>query len=419
MFFLYRLITCLLTPLALLRLQGQEEQPGRWHERLGSIEQPSAGLIWIHAASVGEVNAAEGLIRKLLERENSVMVSTMTATGARRCQTLFGERVEHRYIALDNPISVRRWLDRVRPRVGLILETEIWPELFGRCEAMGIPLVLISARLNAKAMRRYQRFRSLYAKALEAVVMASCQTQADSDRLASLGLPEQKLVVGGNLKFDIALPAGLLAKAKSMQASWGERPIWTAGSTRPGEEQMLIEAHHCLLKKHSSALLILAPRHPERVTEVARLLDQHDLVWCHFDQLPGPDVQVVLVDQMGILMTCYALAQIAFVGGSLVPLGGHNLLEPAALGLPVVAGPFLDQQAESAEQLESAGGLVRCKDSASLAILLQRFVDEPALGQRMGHAAKSALENSRGSLDRTLDAIDPFIKQIEPGPSAG
>jgi len=182
---------------------------------------------------------------------------------------------------------------------------------------------------------------------------------------------------------------------------------------------MLIEAHRRLLQKHPRALLILAPRHPERAPEITQLLDQQHLIWCHFAQPPRADVQVVLVDQMGILMTCYALAQVAFVGGSLVPLGGHNLLEPAALGLPVVAGPFLDQQAESAEQLESAGGLVRCKDSASLAILLQRFVDEPALGKRMGHAAKSALENSRGSLDRTLEAIDPFVKRKEPGPSAG
>jgi 3-deoxy-D-manno-octulosonic-acid transferase len=418
MFFLYRLITCLLTPLALLRLHRQEEQRGRWHERLGSIALPPAGLIWVHAASVGEVNAAEGLIRKLLEREGPVMVSTMTATGALRCQTLFGERVEHRYIALDNPISVRRWLTRARPRVGLILETEIWPELFHQCEAMDIPLVLVSARLSAKAMKRYQRFISLYQRALHAVVMASCQTQADSDRLATLGVPEQKRIVGGNLKFDIAIPPGLLAKAKSMKASWGERPIWTAGSTRPGEEQMLIEAHHRLLQNHPSAMLILAPRHPERVTEVARLLDQHDLVWCEFDHPPTSDVQVVLVNQMGILMVCYALGQIAFVGGSLVPLGGHNLLEPAALGLPVLAGPFLDQQAESAEQLESAGGLLRCTDTEGLANVLQRFFDEPELGQRMGHAAKAALENSRGSLDRTLGAIDPFLKRTRGGQEA-
>ena len=418
MFFFYRLLTLLLTPLALLRLQRGEAHSGRWRERLGSINKPRPGLIWIHAASVGEINAAEGLINKLLEREDSVMISTMTATGARRCQVLFGARVEHRYIALDNPISVKRWLGRARPRLGLVLETEIWPELFSQCEAIGIPLVLISARLSEKAMRRYQRFMSLYAKALEAVVMASCQTQADADRLTSLGLCKHRLVVGGNLKFDIALPAGLDAKARSMKAAWGERPTWTAGSTRPGEEQMLIEAHRRLLQKHPCALLVMAPRHPERAAEVSRLLDQQDLVWCHFDQRPGSDVQVVLVDQMGVLMTCYALAQIAFVGGSLVPLGGHNLLEPAALGLPVLAGRFLDQQAESAERLESAGGLLRCKDTASLAILLQRFVDEPDLGQRMGHAAKSALENSRGSLDRTLEAIDPFVRQKEAGQKA-
>ncbi|MFP4207890.1 MAG: 3-deoxy-D-manno-octulosonic acid transferase [Wenzhouxiangella sp.] len=417
----YRLLTLLLTPLALLRLQRGESRAGRWRERLGQIKALPPGQVWVHAASVGEINAAQGLIAALLERGEAVLVSTMTATGAERCRVLFADRVEHRYLALDNPLAVRAWLARARPRVGLIMETEIWPELFGRCRALNIPLLLISARLGDQAMTRYQRFSGLYGQALAAVSMAACQSSADAERLAALGLPEQCLQVTGNLKFDVPVAAGLASGSRSLKTAVADRPVWTAGSTRPGEEEILIAAHRELLRTHPAALLILAPRHPERAANIAGLLEAARLRWCRFDRMPAADTQVVLVDRLGVLLQCYALAQIAFVGGSLVAVGGHNLLEPASLGLPVLAGPHLQQQAEAARLLSASGGLIRLADAASLTECLKRLIDNPGAAERIGQAANAALAEGRGSLARTLAAIAPWLAPSgpeQPAPSA-
>jgi 3-deoxy-D-manno-octulosonic-acid transferase len=408
---LYRLLTTLLTPLALLRLQRGETQAGKWRERLGRVRTSYRESIWIHAASVGEINAAQGLIEHLLGRHESVLVSTMTVTGAERCRALFGERIQHVYLALDNPISVRRWLDRLQPRVGLIMETEIWPELFRRCKRLQIPLILVSARLNPSAMKRYQRFVGLYSEALAGVALACCQTDTDADRLKLLGLADNRVTVTGNLKFDIQAPDP--AHLADERPHWAERPVWTAGSTRPGEEEQLIRAHQQLIDEVPEALMILAPRHPERADDIGRLLDRHELPWCRFGEPPGTDIKIVLVDQLGILTRCYALAQAAFVGGSLVNLGGHNLLEPAALGLPVLAGPYLDQQAESAARLEATGGLIITAGPDEIAKALTTLLSDPGEAMRIGAAARGAVESGRGALSRTLASMEPFLRQPE------
>ncbi|MFW5815615.1 MAG: 3-deoxy-D-manno-octulosonic acid transferase [Wenzhouxiangella sp.] len=405
----YRLLTLLLTPLALVRLQRGETRPGRWRERLGRLEGLSPGRVWIHAASVGEINAAQGLVNGLLERGESLVVSTMTVTGGERCRALFGERVEHRYLALDNPFAVKAWLAGVRPRLGLIIETEIWPELFARCRALDIPLLMISARISDAAMRRYRRFPRLFGAALNGIALATCQTQTDAERLSTLGLPPTRARVAGNLKFDLALPAGLREQAKALQSQWHRRPAWTAGSTRPGEEEILIAAHRRLRLSQPDALLILAPRHPDRAADIASLLDREAINWVYFGQQPEPQTGVVLVARLGVLMACYAASQVAFVGASLVGLGGHNLLEPAALARPVLAGPNLHQQAEAARALDASGGLIRVADAAALARCLAQLLADPDQAQDMGQAARRALDGGRGSLDRTLSAIAPWL----------
>lgn len=408
---LYRLLTTLLTPLALLRLQRGEPRTGRWRERLGRMEDLAPGRVWIHAASVGEINAAQGLIVALLDRGEAVLVSTMTATGAQRCRALFGDRVEHRYLPLDNPFAVRAWLRRARPRVGLVIETEIWPELFGRCRTLDVPVLIISARVSESAMRRYRKFPRLFVQALNGIALATCQTETDAERLGALGLPPKRMLVTGNLKFDLALPAGLTAQAEALQSAWGRRPTWTAGSTRPGEEEILIAAHRLLLSARPESLLVLAPRHPDRAGEVARLLDREELAWQPFGQAPTASTRVVLVDRLGVLMACYAAAQVAFVGGSLVARGGHNLLEPASLARAVLAGPHLEQQAEAATALRTSGGLITVADAQALGQSLQALLANPAEADRIGRLAQAALENGRGSLGRTLAAIAPWLAQ--------
>ena len=407
----YRLLTTLLTPLALLRLQRGPGERGRWRERLGRFARMDFEPIWMHAASVGEINAAQGLIAALLERGEPVLVSTMTATGAARCRELFGTRVSHRYLALDNPFSTRTWLDRCRPRLGIIVETEIWPELYHQCHRAGVPLVLVSARVSPSAMRRYRRFPRLFGPALDTVALAACQSPDDAQRLGRLGLPGDRVIVTGNLKFDLDLPEDLASRVSGLRKRWGQRPVWVAGSSRPGEEEILIEAHRQVLENQPRALLVLAPRHPQRAAELARVLDRHGMPWCRFDENPDPDTATVLVDRLGVLMDCYGAADAAFVGGSLVARGGHNLIEPAMQGKPVLAGPHLDQQADAAAALSEADGLVIVNSAEALAAVLVEWLSEPEQASRIGAAAKTAVAAGRGSLDATLAALRPWLSR--------
>ena len=412
--FFYSLLTTLLTPLALVRLQRDERKPGRWRERLGRIPETTPGQIWVHAASVGEINAARTLIGRLLEREATLLVTTMTASGAQRCRELFGERVEHRYLPLDNPFATKAWLRRARPRAGLIVETEIWPGLYAHCQRLNLPLLLVSARISDVALKRYRRFSRLFGRALDSVAYATCQSRADADRLHQLGLSRSRMAVTGNLKFDIDLSPDISRLAAELRVRWGGRAGWTAGSTRPGEEEVLMEAHRRLQAEQPKALLVLAPRHPQRTNEIAQRLERSDLTWCRFGEPTEPMVDVILIDRLGLLMPCYAATEAAFVGASLVALGGHNLLEPALLGRPVLAGPHLNQQAEARTALEQSGGLIQVEDASELAAMLLALFQNPERAKRLGESARQAVESGRGSLARTLLALQPWLDRSAP-----
>lgn len=414
---IYRLLTLLLTPLALLWLERGPVEPGasgkggRWRERLGRVPIGRPGRLWLHAASVGEVNAAAGLIRALVTRGETVLVSTMTRTGATRCAELFGAAVEHHYLPLDNPLAVRAWLRRAQPGIGLIVETEIWPELYDRCQRSEIPLLLVNARISPVAQRRYRRFRPLVARALSAVAQAICQTETDAERLVGLGLPATRVQLSGNLKFDFEPPAGLDERARALRQAWGRRPVWVAGSTRPGEEAILLEAHRRLRHSQPEALLILAPRHLERLEALGRMLDSAELNWCRLGDQAHAATAVILVDRLGVLLEHYAAADVAFVGGSLVAMGGHNLLEPAALAKPVLAGPHLEQQADAARVLGEGDGLIVVRDGEELASALSVLLGDQSEQQRRGAAAQAAVQAGRGSLQVTLAALEPWLVQ--------
>ncbi|MGY6553773.1 MAG: 3-deoxy-D-manno-octulosonic acid transferase [Wenzhouxiangella sp.] len=410
---IYRLLAFLLTPLALIHLargDAGQGQSGRWRERLGRIPAGPSARIWLHAASLGEVNAAQGLVRALLARGEVILLSTLTASGAARCRELFGDSVEHRYLALDNALAVRDWLDHAQPRLGLIMETEVWPELFFRCQKANIPLLMINARISESAFRRYARFPHLVKTALRAVKLAVAQSAQDGQRLLALGLPPERLRHTGNLKFDLELPPGIHERGRALRRRLGSRPAWVAGSTRPGEEGILLQAHQRLREILPDAVLVLAPRHPERSSELADLLAASGLDWCRFDSATVDSRAVVLVDRLGLLLECYAATDLAFVGGSLVPIGGHNLLEPAALAKPVLSGPYLQQQAESARVLQTTGGLNQVNDAAELTEQLAAWLRDEALRRRRGAAALAALQAGQGSLQATLQALQPWLK---------
>jgi len=418
MFAVYRLLILLVTPLALVwlacKIAGPAELRARWRERLGKVPRLGSDrpVLWLHAASVGEVNAVAALVAALLERfpNHRLVISTMTVTGRAEAIRRFGDHgIETVFAPLDTPLAVGRWLKRIRPQLAMVAETEIWPELYRGCTKRSIPLVLVNARLAPAAMRRYRRFRSLFAGALSAVRLAICQSDEDAQRFRELGLDDQRTAVAGNLKFDRAIPGDLGETVRRLRGQWGQRATWVAGSTRPGEEAIVLEAHRQLRQRHGDALLILAPRHPERSEEVARLIEKAGLSRQSVEEVVDADTGVVLVDRIGVLLSCYAAAPVAFVGGSLVDIGGHNLLEPAAFGKAVIVGEHLHQQADSARALRDAGALIEVHDADELAQAVRSIWEDPQRALEYGRAALQVVENGRGSVRRTLRLLQPMI----------
>ncbi|MFW5926629.1 MAG: 3-deoxy-D-manno-octulosonic acid transferase [Wenzhouxiangella sp.] len=408
MFAVYRLMAALAAPLALAWLRWRVAGPAplrrKWRERLGTLPDVEPGAIWIHAASVGEVNAAQPLIGALAERRENhrLIISTFTITGRERAAELFGETHDIVFAPVDTFITVKRWLRRVRPALAIMVETELWPELFHQCDRAGIPMVLVNARLAPDAMRHYRRFRRLFARTLAYVDLAICQSRDDARRFGELGLDEERIEVAGNLKFDMTVPDDIGRRSRKLRELWGERPVWVAGSTREGEERIVLDAHHRMLDSRPEALLVLAPRHPERSDAIGALIERRGLKYQGIDESVDSDTAVVLVDRLGWLTTCYAAAPAAFVGGSLVDIGGHNLLEPAGFGKVVLAGPHLHQQAEMARTLDQAGALVKVRDAAELAAAVREVWANPESALERGRRAMGVVEAGRGSVRRSL-----------------
>jgi 3-deoxy-D-manno-octulosonic-acid transferase len=318
------------------------------------------GTIWIHAVSVGEVQATAPLVRQLAKRfpERQLLVTTVTPTGAARAQALFGDAVAYSYIPYEAPFAVDRFFAAVKPGMALIMETEIWPNLYRACGKRNIPLVLVSARISPRSVGKYQRWLPLFRETLSFGIVIAAQSEADAERFRLLGASPQRTSVTGNIKFDIELPEDLQDKgAKLRSEQFGVRPVWMAASTHDGEEDQLLDAHARLRKSLPDAMLILVPRHPDRFSSVAANLSRRGIKYVTRTQGVHctPDTEVFLGDTMGEVPLFYAASDIAFVGGTLVPVGGHNLLEPAALGLPIVTGPHLFNTEDIAEMFSSVG----------------------------------------------------------------
>ena len=382
-------------------------------ERFGLGRRLTMPSIWLHAVSVGEVSAAAALVRALHARHPDVplVLTTATPTGRAQAATLFGADVEVRFLPYDTAGSVRRFLTRIRPLAAIIMETELWPNLLHECGRRGVPVVFASARLAARSVPRYRRFGTLFSAGLRNAWVAA-QSSADADRFIALGADPARTRVVGNLKFDLRLGEAVAENGRELRRRYlGARPVWTAGSTHEGEEELLLGAHAVLERAVRGALLVLVPRHPQRFAGVAALLERRGLV---FDrrgrsETVRPEAQVLLLDTMGELTAFYAASDVAFVGGSLVPVGGHNLLEPAALGVPVITGPHTQNGPEIARLLIEAGGALEVADGVALAAAAGRLLADPALRERMGESARSFVEAHRGSLARLLALIEPLL----------
>jgi 3-deoxy-D-manno-octulosonic-acid transferase len=376
--------------------------------------------IWLHAVSLGEVTAAAVLVRALRARypEIPFVLSTATQTGRARAQELFSDQADIRFLPYDTPGSVARFLTRIRPRLGIIMETELWPNLLHECRRRGVPVVFASARLTPRSLSRYRRFGTLFSDVWASNTLVAAQTAEDAERFIAIGAPRPGTHVIGNVKFDMQLGDAIIEQGRALRLRYlGPRPVWVAGSTHAGEEEQLLEAHAAVLHELADALLVLVPRHPQRFDSVSSLLTRNGI---RFDRRSlaaavRPDAQVLLVDTVGELAALYAAADVAFVGGSLVPVGGHNLLEPAALGVPVITGPYNANSREIARSLVETGGAVQVEGVPALSGALRRLFAGPALRERVGARGREFVDAHRGSVERLIELIDPLLAAPAPG----
>jgi 3-deoxy-D-manno-octulosonic-acid transferase len=416
---LYSVLITLLSPFAFAVVLWRGLRNRRYWIGLGDrfglgSKLTGAPSIWIHAVSLGEVTAAAPLVHALRTRhpEIPLILTTATPTGRARAQALFGDTIAVRFLPYDTPGSMRRFLSRVRPRLAIIMETELWPNLFDQCRRRGVPLLLANARLSVKSVARYQRFGALFRDVFSGDTFVAAQSAADAERFIAIGAERSRTRVVGNLKFDRMVDSDLVERGCELRSVyWGARPVWIAGSTHAGEEELALTAHAALQPEVHGALLLLVPRHPERFQAVADLLSRRGF---RFERRSShhaarPETQVLLVDTVGELAMLYASADVAFVGGSLVPVGGHNLLEPAALSVPVITGPYQSNAKEIAQLLLREGGAAQVADAAELTGVLKELLTDPAQRRRMGASARRIVDMNRGSLARLLELIEPLL----------
>ena len=421
---LYSCLFYLALPLVALRLWLRARKAPAYAKRVS--ERFSYGLpllkpggIWVHAVSVGESIAAAPMIRGLLERHPQlpITVTCMTPTGSERIQALFANepRIQHCYLPYDFPCAAKRFLDRVQPRLAVIMETELWPNHIHQCAKRGIPVVLANARLSARSAKGYARFAKLTAPMLAEMSLFAVQTATEAERFRSLGARAETVEVTGSIKFDLTIDPQLLARAAALREQWqaSERPVWIAASTHEGEDEVVLAAHRQLLASYPNALLILVPRHPERFNTMFELCQQQGFATVRRSSGAPVNAQtsVLLGDTMGELLFLYALADSAFVGGSLVPNGGHNLLEPAALAKPVISGPHLFNFLEIAAMMREAGALREVEDAEGLAEAVRQLFELPQDAQKMAQAGLKVMQGNQGALKRLLDGIDRLINR--------
>ena len=395
-----------------------------WRQRLserwavGTPHLPPGG-VWLHGSSLGEAGVLSILAEELRRRRPDlpVLLTAFTPAGSAAIQRNLRESQAHCFLPLDLGIVNRRFLRAVRPAVGIMLETEVWPGLYAACRAAGVPLLIASARLSERSWSRYRRVRRLTSAALRAVHAVGAQSEEDAQRFAALGPEGLDVRVTGNLKFHYRPEAGVLERGGEIRRAIGAgRPVWIAASTHEPEENVALQAHREVLAGRDNALLIIAPRHRERFAAVRALLRQSGLRIGvrSSDGSPAPSAQVFLLDSLGEMTAFYAAADAAFVGGSIAPVGGHNLLEPAAFGLPVLTGPRLFQTRDAARLLSEAGALFQVRDARELAGRLARLLDSEQALLSAGEAARGCLSAGADVLEETLGLIEPFLPRRHP-----
>ena len=411
---LYSFLWYLLLPFLFLRLwlRGRKAPAYRlrWKERMAWGYRPGTlkNSLWVHAVSVGETLAAAPLIERLLADYPDVplLVTTTTPTGSERVQALFGDRVTHVYCPWELPTALTRFMRAFDPQLVIVLETELWPNLCAAVKRHGAKLMLMNGRLSEKSYRGYGKLPRLIRPMMARFDALAVQTRVEAERYMALGAWPERVYPIGSVKFDMTLDTVVKQAASQLRVSFGDRPVWIAASTHPGEDAPVLAAHKTLRAQKPDALLILVPRHPERFDGVADQVREAGLsVARRSQQEPAADAAVYLADTMGELLMLFGACDVAFVGGSLVPVGGHNLLEPAAWEKPVLTGPHLHNFTAIAQLLDEAGGLSVVDSGEALGDKLQALMSDPDQCTRQGQAAAAVVEANRGALEKGLELI--------------
>jgi len=409
----YTLLLYALLPHTLIHLlwraRRQPEYLRHIPERFGHYRMvaPAEPLIWVHAVSVGETRAAEPLIRSLWRKypDYRVLLTHMTPTGRQAAASLFGAQVISCYLPYDFRGAVARFLDRFRPQVGILMETEIWPNLIHECSVRNIPLHLINARLSEKSFSRYTCFAQLARSTLRELGTIAAQTHDDALRFEALGA--RNIAVTGNLKFDVGVPGDQIRLGTSWRSQWGpERRVILAASTRDGEEELLLDQLDRI--DVPSLLMVIVPRHPQRFDGIASILERRGIRFQRrsANQIVAPDTRVVLGDSMGEMLAYYTACDLAFIGGSLLPFGGQNLIEACAAGKPVLIGPHTYNFEEAAELAIAAGAAIRVKDAGEFAREARQLLHDHVALSHMADAARAFIKGHQGATERVLELID-------------
>ncbi|WIV88471.1 lipid IV(A) 3-deoxy-D-manno-octulosonic acid transferase [Proteus appendicitidis] len=416
---LYQVLLYLIQPLIWLRLLLRSRKAPayrkRWGERYGFCKGKVVPQgILLHSVSVGETLAAVPLVRALRHHypDLPITVTTMTPTGSERVRSAFGDDVYHVYLPYDLPGSVNRFLKTVDPKLVIIMETELWPNLISKLHQRKIPLIIANARLSERSAAGYQKLGSFVKTMLQKITLIAAQNQEDGERFIELGLKRSHLHVTGSLKFDISVTPELAARAVALRRQWAaHRPVWIATSTHEGEESIILETHKKLLTQFPQLLLILVPRHPERFPKAEQLTREAGLKYTlrSTDAVPDAQTQVVIGDTMGELMLLYGIADLAFVGGSLVERGGHNPLEAAAHAIPVIMGPHTFNFKNICAKLDQAEGLITVTDSESMATAIASLLNDEDYRRYYGHHAVEVLHENQGALLRLLTLLSPYL----------
>tara|TARA_B100001093_G_C26767407_1_gene988521 strand:- start:308 stop:1567 length:1260 start_codon:yes stop_codon:yes gene_type:complete len=383
-------------------------------QRFGLGYQGFKKCIWIHAVSVGEVQAVSPLILVLKKKfpQQKIVITTATPTGASRVTKLFGDSVYHCYIPFEFPHAISSFLDSINPVAAMIVETEIWPNLYRGCGVRKIPLILVSARISPSSVPKYQKFLPLIQKTLSHGIIIAAQSKPDAHRFIKLGASSERTHVIGNIKFDIENDDNLTKQGKEIRKKlFKDRPVWIAASTHEGEEKIILDTHHILLRNFPDLLLILAPRHPERFSKVKTLIKNSSFnLISRTNYEKKAHNEVFLLDTMGEVTLFFAASDISFIGGSLVPIGGHNILEPAIQGLPIIVGPYFSNSEEVVNEFIKDDACLVVKNEAELAENISSLLCNSVEAKKMGQRGLRLIRKNKGSIERLLHLLNPILK---------